>query len=339
MSSAQPQHTPSLSEAFERSLQWARNLLFPFDLGRWISFAFIAWLMVLGQGGGAGFQGFNGNFNLGGPRGGVGPSFEEQTRKAAEWVDQHMVTILAVGVPVIVVIAALAVLLIWLSAHGQLMFTHAVVTGEPAIEDSWRRTSPPANSLFRVRLLIWAVTFVLGLLSLGLAAAGTLSVMRQGLPAWEFFLALFWNFLPIIVVWIPINLALWVFHVFLYDFVVLIMYRRDMRFLPAWGLFWGLLMSRIGTFFLYFLVRFLLVLIVGLLMGIVSLLATCLTCCILALPVLNMIPILYFLVLLRAFPIFYLEQFGPDWEIFPRATPPAPQVGPDAIAPLPPQMA
>jgi hypothetical protein len=51
--------------------------------------------------------------------------------------------------------------------------------------------------------------------------------------------------------------------------------------------------------------------------------ATCLTCCLAAIPYLGSVILLPLLVFDRAYPLYFLEQFGPEWRFFGPASSPA----------------
>jgi hypothetical protein len=312
------QHEPSIEQSFRYALDWMKQLLWPFDFGKWIGLAFVLWLATLAEGGG-GFQ-MPGNFGGGGTggRGTGAPSVGEEMQRGADWALSNMGPIIAISAVVVVLIVAFSALLVWLRARGQFMYLDAVVTGEPKIGDSWNATSRQGNSLFKLQFLIGMLSFAYWVLAVAVMGVSILTTMKAGGEPESILMGIFFVFIPAILLYIPIGLVLGIFSLYVSDFVVPIMYRRGLTFRPAWALFYALLRQNMSRFAIYTLVRILLAVVVGILAGIVSLIATCLTCCILGLPVVNRLPILPFMVFKRAFPIFYLEQFGPEWEIFPR---------------------
>jgi len=107
-----------------------------------------------------------------------------------------------------------------------------------------------------------------------------------------------------------------VVNLFLNDFVVPIMYRRRIGVLAAWRSFRDeLLAGHIGSFVLYVLFKILL----GIAIALVTLLLICFTLCIAAIPYLGSHVLLLPLhVFERSYSLYFLEQFGPEWQFFPR---------------------
>jgi hypothetical protein len=59
--------------------------------------------------------------------------------------------------------------------------------------------------------------------------------------------------------------------------------------------------------------------VIGLGMGLLAVVATCATCCIAGLPFIGTVILLPLPVFQRAYSVYFLEQFGADWEVFPSA--------------------
>ncbi|HMX62369.1 MAG TPA: hypothetical protein PKD58_04825 [Candidatus Sumerlaeota bacterium] len=331
----QPLQTPSCSKAFERSMEWTKRVLFPFDFSRWITFAVSAWLMSFGQGGGTNFN-FSGGGNSGGGGGNNLPGGHE-LQEAAQWFDNHFGTILLVGAAVVLLIIGISALLTWLTSRAEFMFLDGVVTGEPKIAESWSSTKELGNSLFQFRFCLFLANFFASLLAIAILAVPVLAGMRNSESIEAIFGRSLVTGIIIAVIFVPIMMVVAVANMFIEDFVIAIMYRRKVRFISAVRMFWPLFHSNLMTFAFYWLVRLLIA--VGLALGIlaISTAACCLTCGILALPVLSAIPILPFLFFKRAFPLFYIEQFSEEWEMFNRAPePPMPVYGPASAGGYPP---
>jgi hypothetical protein len=94
-----------------------------------------------------------------------------------------------------------------------------------------------------------------------------------------------------------------------------------------------------GTCVLYLLMRFIMSFAVGATVTIIGCLTCCIGFCIFGFPYVGtviLLPIAYFF---RSYPLYFLEQFGPQWRIFPApaSAPPAPPTTPAAPAePSPP---
>ena len=68
-----------------------------------------------------------------------------------------------------------------------------------------------------------------------------------------------------------------------------------------------------SPFVLYFLMKIL----IGLVVGVLALATTCLTCCIALIPYIGSVILLPLTVFVQAYPLYFIEQFGPSWRVFP----------------------
>lgn len=326
------QRKPDLSQVFSWSFNWTGQVLFsPFDFTRWLVLAVGAFLMALGGGGG----GFNFNYGTGsGPGGGAGGgNMRDEISQAVQWIDAHILWILGGWALLFLLAAGIAILFKWLGGRGSLIFLDQVVTNQPEVVRPWSEYSREGNSLFRFYYLLFLVFWIpfffllLGLFFLGLEQARGASSLE------EIFVPLIPVFVVSGIVALLFMILIAVVRMFIDDFVVPIMYRRRILFGEAVRLFWGLLTANRWNFFVYFLVRAVVGLAVNFINGFLSVFACCLTCGIMLLPVLNMLPMLPGLVFRRTFSVVYLEQYGPDWEVFHRA--PHPQIPADSSYPQP----
>ena len=297
---------------------WARmkDLLFhPFDLGRWLVIGFSAWLAGLaGGGGGGGFR-----FNPG--RGGV-PSLQVRQAARSAWerlqAHPHWLALIVLGAAAL---AAIGLLLLWISSRGKFIFLDNVVRGRAAIAEPWRRFAQRGDSLF-----FWRLGFVLAC-AVGLAIVGALALVSAGgfsgfgfgnaraatITLMAVLAALVWG------------VACAYVSLFLDSFVVPVMYRDGVGAVEAWRRLLPRIESNFGDLLLYGL--FLLGLAVALGVGVVV--AGLLTCCVglvvLALPYVGTVILLPFLVTYRAFSLEFLAQLDADFAILPdRPVPPAP---------------
>ncbi len=104
------------------------------------------------------------------------------------------------------------------------------------------------------------------------------------------------------------------------------MYLRNERVLRSCGIVYDeLVIGHVGTVLLYLLMR----LVLSIAVGVLAVVATCATCCIAALPYLGHVILLPLHVFQFSYPLHFIEQYGPDWRIFPLAEPPP-------VAPSPP---
>ena len=111
-----------------------------------------------------------------------------------------------------------------------------------------------------------------------------------------------------------------VINVFLLDMVVPIMYVRRLSVLDGWIVFRDeFLAGRVGTFIIYILFK----IVIGICVGMLTLVITCATCCIAALPYIGTVILLPIFVFDRAYPLYFMGQFGREWRFFrqPRVMP------------------
>jgi len=121
------------------------------------------------------------------------------------------------------------------------------------------------------------------------------------------------------------------------DFVIPIMSLRRCPVTEGWKEFWKLLMSNKGPFALYLLFLFVIGLAIGMIVLIVVLVTCCCAACFLAIPYIGTVLMLPILVWRRAYSLFYLSQYGPEFDVF--VPEPAPVVVPtESLPPAPPEL-
>ena len=289
-----------------------RMLFKPFEWRKWFVLGFCAWLAQLGQGG------VNFNFRVGGPfesdgRGGPGP-FEP----IVEWAKQHLTLLVVLAVVVFLVMVAVGLVILWLSSRGKFMFLDGVVRNRGAVVEPWHRFRTPSNSLFWFRLLLFLVAFPI--LVLILALVGLL--VRADILAGH----LTWPTIIIMTVGIPLFafgcVILAAAVAVLEDFLVPVMYLRGVRTLAAWGIVWReILPGNFWKIVLFYLMK----IVLGIGIAVVAILATCFTCCLTVIPYLGTVILLPIFVFSRSYSLYFLQQFGPQWQFFPVGEVPSPQ--------------
>ena len=115
------------------------------------------------------------------------------------------------------------------------------------------------------------------------------------------------------------------------DFVVPIMFLRGGKCRAAWKEFYGLLATHPGQFALYILFQIVLAMAIGVIVFGAIIITCCIACCLMALPYLGTVLLLPVLIFKRAYPLYYLAQYGPQYDVFP--PPPAPPMA--GTSPLP----
>ncbi|MFO0571804.1 MAG: hypothetical protein U0263_39640 [Polyangiaceae bacterium] len=291
----------SVTEPVSAAIAHTRRMLFPFDAAKWLTLGFVAWLAHWGEGGASSFQLPDPGGKGGGS--GLGP--------AVQWVRDHLSTVMLVGLFALLVGIGVGALVTWVSSRAKLMFVHAIVRDEARVEEPWRRFRERGKDLFLARL-------VLGLIGLGflLAGAGVMLVLawpelERGTIGRGFAIAAIAGTSLLLVGMLPLAVV----NALIEDFVVVAMYKFDEPVRPAFRrVRAGILRGNLGPIVLFYLMRF----VIGIVLALITGVLTCLTCCFAALPYIGSVILLPVLVFDRAYVLFFVEQFGDEWRLFPR---------------------
>ena len=310
--------TDAVSLAYER----VQHLLFkPFDLGKWFTIGFCAWLAALGETGG-----FSGSYNSNSHSSGApAEQFKQFFHQACEFVLLNFYWLLPVAIFLLLFGLVLWVGLLWLNSRGKFMFLHCVALGRAEVQIPWTQYASVANSLFRFQLVLDMVASILFLPLIIFLGLDIFSLVRAG------------NFqVPGILIVVGLIFLLFLFGLaygltrkLLSDFVVPIMYLRGGNCLAAWREFFALLGSNLGNFVLYLLFQIVLHIAIGIITLMIILLTCCVAGCLLLLPYLGTVLLLPVLIFQRAYSLYYLAQFG--YDVFPQPPPPNPSASAAAI--------
>jgi len=291
----------SIIDPLSKAIDWARDVLFrPFDLEKWIVLGFCAWLAMLGEHGRGSYNWNNGHSDL--------EDVERGMHQAWEWVLANLIPVLLIGSVVLLVLVAFWLLCRWLSSRGKFMFLDGVVHNRAAVVEPWNRFRAPANSLFALRIVLDLIGMVvIGGLLAGMLVSVLLFVGSD-------------NTVPLLVMALIFGVLCMVFIAIVFvvielvivDFLVPMMYLRTCGVGPAWRELGPLLGARPGVFVLYIVVKFL----VSIVVVILVFLACCVTCCCVMIPYVGTVILLPLWVFLRAWPVYFLGQFGPEYARF-----------------------
>jgi hypothetical protein len=203
-------------------------------------------------------------------------------------------------------------LIVWLNSRGKFMFLHCVVLNRAEVTEPWEKCGSEANSLFWFRIVLGLISTVLFLPLVLMIGLTILGMVRQGEA----------NVAGILVVavlglmFLFLAIVLGVIRKFMVDFVVPIMFLRRGKCLAAWREFSGLLASNPGQFALYILFQIVLTMAIGILVLFAIILTCCIAGCLLLLPYLGTVFLLPVLVFKRSFSLYYLAQYGPEYDVF-----------------------
>lgn len=284
-----------------------KHLFKPFDLKTWLIIGFGAFLDQLTD--------FHNKFSSSDDEDYSGEGLGgilEAPREAWEWLTSHpdWFSLIIAGIIVIVLIS---LLLTWLSSRGKFVFLDNIVQKRALFRQPWREFRDRGNSLFFWRYGFGIIVFFI---------IGSFLVSRY-LDIYE----MYYNYVPETeLIWAAIRTAAVVLimaviagyiALFLNDFIIPIMYKHDTRAWIAWGHFIPTLRSNIWYFLLYGIFKLLLYLIVAALIVVFGLVTCCIGFIILIIPYVGSVITLPISYTFRAFSVEFLQQFGPDFKIFP----------------------
>jgi len=296
--------TISVTNPIALAIERVKQVLFrPFDLGKWFTIGFCAWLAGLGERGGA-----RGNFNSKSGHSDVHQDFEH----ARSYVVENLNWILPLAIFILVIIVAWGVLLIWLNSRGKFMFLYCVALNRAEVVEPWTRFADLANSLFWFRLVLALIGMVIGMPLVIFMALLAIPMFRNDS----------WNFGGIMIL-IALGVALVLISIFFFlvrkltrDFVVPIMYLRGSRCVVAWREFRHLLSANFGGFVLYLLFQIVLSLVIGVMILAVVVVTCCVAGCFMAIPYIGSVLLLPVSTFSRAYSLYYLAQYGPSYNVF-----------------------
>jgi hypothetical protein len=285
---------------FGEAIELMKKILFqPFDLKKWFVIGFAAWLANLGSGGG----GFNYQFDR-----------HEEAQKINDAISQIPHPILVLGISLLILsILALIVVFAWLRARGRFMFIDCIVKNRGAIAEPWREFRKEGNGYFFFWLLIAFVVLLF-------AALVSLPLIIIGIKDHSYYLhqdSLNLFVILAIGAWVFAILVVIIAWALIASFMVPVMYRRRCRAYEAFRAAVSLIATHPGEVVLYCL--FLVVLVIA--TGLISCFAICATCCVAAIPYIGTVILLPLFVLLQAFSLSFLRQFGPDYDVWTSSMP------------------
>ncbi len=290
----------SVSDAICSAWAHTKRVLFAFDFCRGLTLGFVSFLASLGEGGGSSFNVPDLGGRGGGGSGGPNP--------ALDWIRDNLDLLITIGIVVVVVGIALGIALLWVSSRGKLMFVDCVVKDRAAVKEPWARFAELGKRLFVFRLWL----SLIGLVAIALGGGVGVLIAWSDVSSGTFGTAALTGILVGVGLILLASLPLLVVGAVLEYFIVPTMVRFDESVRPAWervksGVFRG----HGGEIVVYYLMKIAL----GFAVGIIAAVLTCITCCIIALPYVGSVALLPLSVFLRSYSIFFLQQFGPDWQM------------------------
>ena len=306
---------------FRAAFEWMKMVLFrPFDVAKWLTIAFAAFISGSWGGGGGG-----GNFSKLGRLGNGDWKYRATRHGDLDWNVAPWIIAAVIGVVAIALL--LGIIWMWVSSRGRFIFTDCVVKNHGAIVEPWREYRREGNSFFLFSLVV---------------ACGMVVIMAiAGLFLWLCFFGMrddhfgagtvigVIGLVVIVLIWIAFSL----FFAVVSTFMIPVMYRRRCLAREAFADIAKLIGSNPGPFVLF--VLFGIALVLG--VAIIGMMVACFTCCIGGLPYISTVLLLPAIVWLAAYKLLFLRQFGDAYDVWagvvtpvqasqPPPPPPAPAV-------------
>lgn len=305
----------SVLDPINLAIERVKTMLFrPFNLAKWMTIGFCAWLAALGEGG------YSGNFNV--PSSGHGKSLHREFVEIKTFVLSNLNWIIPLAVVLFVIGFIVGVVLLWLNSRGKFMFLHCVALDVAEITAPWRKFKAQANSLFWFRFVLHIIGTVLTL---------PLLVMCF-FPIYRMFMAEklisgdIWELVVLFIVMLGIGCVFLLILKLTVDFVVPIMFLRGGKCLAAWQEFLSLLSGNMGRFVLYLLFQIVLHMAIVITVLLILIFTCCLClvgCCLLIIPYIGTVVTLPIPVFTRSYSLYYFRQYGDDFDVFkPTVLPP-----------------
>ncbi|MDD5483407.1 MAG: hypothetical protein PHP98_07130 [Kiritimatiellae bacterium] len=293
--------SPSVLRPVGMALETVRRVLFqPFQFVKWLAIGFTAWLAMLDDGLGFGFNFHPGQFN------------KEQASQCAhvarDWFLAHL--FLVIPLVIVAVTAGLAVWLVvtWLGCRGKFMFLDNVVGNRAEIIQPWRKFRAPGNSCFLFSICFDLAAAAVLLLGVGLALLVSWPDLARTHFGWHAAGAIGFG----VVFMFCFIMTAAVIRVFFEDFVIPVMAMRTCRVMEGWKTFFDLFKHHAGIFILYLLFKAVILMAVGF----ITVFLCCLLCCTVLIPYVGVVILLPVYVFLRSYSVHFLGQFGKTLKMF-----------------------
>lgn len=295
----------SVATPIDRALSRTGDILFrPFDFVKWLTLGFCAFLAYLFDsfGSGGGSSSWSGAPGTGGPG----------TRSANEirdWIMNNLGLIISISALVLTILFIITAVLLWLQSRGKFMFLHGLAYNRGEVIAPWKVYRKLGNSLFVFNLVLFVLWWLILFVVLGLCVM----IAWPDIQAQDFGGNAVAAIITGGVLMFIIGIGGALVYFALEHFVVPAMYVRMETVLPAWRIAWNEIITAYpGPVILFVLMRILIAIVIGILQALV----TCLTCCIAAIPYVGVVIMLPLFVFSRCYTLCFLEQIGPEWQIF-----------------------
>ena len=286
------------------AIEHVRLMLFkPFDLSKWLIVGFCAWLAQLGRGGGSG-----------GGNGWRGDGHEPIFHAIRDGILAHLAVIIFVAAIIVPIVIIVMVVLCWLRSRGQFMFVHCVAGNKAEVAVPWNKFARHGNSLFLFRIVIGLIFLLVIGLPVAVAVFAGIAMCATGFnPAAIFGLT------GAIFVSVVVAVLFGLIAKFTTDFVVPIMFLNTESCVAGWKQCLALISGNKAQIVLYILFQIVICMVIAFIALTICLVTCCCCCCLLvlfALPYVGTVILLPLIAFKRAYSLFYLRQFGAQFDVF-----------------------
>jgi hypothetical protein len=286
------------------AIEHVRLMLFkPFDLSKWFIIGFCAWLARLGQGGaGGGSNGWK-DYGHGSP--------VMETIK--DGILAHLVVILFVALIIVPIVIIIMVVFCWLSSRGKFMFVHCVAGNKAEVAVPWNKFSRHGNSLFLFRIVVGLIFLMVIGLPVAVAIFAGLAMCAIGFNP-----AVIIGLTGAIFVSVVVAILFGLIAKFTTDFVVPIMFLNTESSVAGWKQCLSLIGSHKAQMLLYILFQIVICMVIAFIALTICLIGCCCCCAsiLLLIPYIGTVILLPLFAFKRAYSLFYLRQFGTQFDVF-----------------------
>jgi hypothetical protein len=284
-----------------------KALFRPLDLKTWFVVGFTAFLSGLMEFNGSGSYGIKEDRDI---------NWEDILyfpQNIRDWIQDNPQWF-ALIIAALVAVVLLVVLFTWLSARGKFMFLDNVIYERALVINPWREFRIQGNSLFNWYLVFILIVMVVLILYLVNCYNYLYDLYTDDMDESILLFPAIWMMLGILVLMVAAAFI----KLLLSDFIVPVMYKYRINTNDAWRMFLPLLYSHFGYFLGYALLVFFIIILVAIGIIVAGLLTCCIGFLILIIPYINSVVLLPISYTMRAFSVEFLEQFGPEYQIFSR---------------------
>jgi hypothetical protein len=247
----------------------------------------------------------------------------EELAEVEHWVKKNVSLVVGLGAVLIVLVLGLTILFQWLGARAAFAYIENLVTGRAEVEGPWKRHAALADSYWRWRLgyivIVWVVMLALLVPMAVLVYRG---LQAPGHDAWIrlFYSGPLWLLMGVLVL---AGLTSALIDLGMFDVALPIQYLRRTSAGPAMAEAWQLIRGRIGAFLLYLVLKVLLALAIAIATVVFGFLTCCCGFLLMLVPVIGQAVLQPIWILHRSITLYFLQQFGPTYDVFASPPPPA----------------